>query len=74
MTELYHLIDAALIPRGSALISIEYPRTNPLVDVVKKVYECELREGGTVHEIDLEKRGRELNLILPFQSVSQSWG
>jgi hypothetical protein len=73
LTELYHRIDAVLIPRGSALIQIEFPRISPNVDVIKKIYEAELRDGGTVREIDLEKRGRELKLLEPFESVSNIW-
>jgi hypothetical protein len=42
----------------SALVAIEYPRTNPLTDAVKKVYECQLHSGGTVREINLVSRPR----------------
>jgi hypothetical protein len=73
LSELYRRVDDVLIPRGNALVAIEYPRPSHAVDVEKRVFECELREGGTVRVIGLEQRARELHLLEPFETVMIIW-
>jgi hypothetical protein len=72
-SELYGRLDSELRKAGSALAAVHYPVTNPFLEPIVEVFECELRTGGRVKEIDLEKRSRELNLITETESPIQNW-
>jgi hypothetical protein len=73
LNTLFDRIDQCIRPK-SALIAVGLPRSSAMVPQTFSIFECELRTGGRVTEIDLVVRAKELKVLEDYEKPVPIWG